>query len=74
MSRRFRLVPDRVNHGRNIGLVSGPGAVAVLACSAEAWGQRAWGLAAWLHYTLVAVAALYVVWYLNEVNLLGLQF
>ena len=57
-----------------LALVSSVGAFAVLGCSAGAWWQRAWGLAGRLHYTLVAVAALYFVWYLNEVNLLVLRF
>ena len=57
-----------------LALVSSVGAFAVLACSAGAWRQRAWGIAGRLHYTLVAVTALYFVWYLNEVNLLVLRF
>jgi CubicO group peptidase (beta-lactamase class C family) len=53
-----------------LALVSGVGAIALLACTVVAWRQRAWGIAGRLHYTLVAVAALYFTWYLNEVNLL----
>jgi hypothetical protein len=57
-----------------LALVSGMGAIGVLACSGGAWRQRAWGIVGRLHYTLVAVAALYFVWYLSEVNLLGFRF
>jgi hypothetical protein len=52
-----------------LALASSAGALAVLVWIAGAWWQRAWGLLGRLHYTLVAVAALYFVWYLNKVNL-----
>jgi hypothetical protein len=51
-------------------LVSGVGAIALLMCAVGVWRQRAWGSAARLHYTLIAVSALYFIWYLNEVNVL----
>jgi hypothetical protein len=53
-----------------LALVSAVGAVALLAFCIGAWRWRAWGLVARLHYTLVAAAALYFVWYLSQVNLL----
>ena len=53
-----------------LALVSGAGTIALLACALGAWRQRAWGIAARLHYTLVAVAALYFIWYLNVINVL----
>ena len=53
-----------------LALVSGTGTIALLVCTLRAWQQRAWGIAARLHYTVVAVAALYFIWYLNEVNVL----
>jgi len=53
-----------------LALVSGAGTIALLACALGAWRQRAWGIAARLHYTLVAVAALYFIWYLNAINVL----
>jgi len=56
-----------------LALVSGALAIALLACNAGAWRQRAWGMVGRLHYTLVAAAALYFIWYLNEVNLLGFR-
>ena len=43
--------------------VLGAGALVLLA-----WPS--WGIVARLHYTLVAVAALYFFWYLNAVNIL----
>jgi CubicO group peptidase (beta-lactamase class C family) len=53
-----------------LALASGAGAIALLACAVVAWRQQAWGIVARLHYTLVVVAALYFIWYLNEVNVL----
>jgi CubicO group peptidase (beta-lactamase class C family) len=53
-----------------LALVSSAGAVALLACVVAIWRQRAWGSAGRLHYTLIAVAALYFLWYLSEVNVL----
>jgi CubicO group peptidase (beta-lactamase class C family) len=46
------------------------GAIALLACVVRVWRQRAWGSAGRLHFTLITVAALYFLWYLNEVNVL----
>jgi hypothetical protein len=53
-----------------LALVSSAGAIALLACVVGLWRQRVWGSAGRLHYTLVAVAALYFLWYLYEVNVL----
>jgi hypothetical protein len=52
-----------------LALVSGVGAIALLTWTVMAWRKRAWGVAGRLHYTLIAVSALYFIWYLNEVNL-----
>jgi hypothetical protein len=53
-----------------LALVSSTGAIALLACVVGIWRQRVGGSAGRLHYTLVAVAALYFLWYLYEVNVL----
>jgi hypothetical protein len=53
-----------------LALVSVLGTVVLLACVIGAWRQRAWGIAGRLHYTLVAAAAFFFLWYLNQVNLL----
>lgn len=53
-----------------LALVSGVGAIALLASAVGVWRQRAWGTIARLHYTLVAISALYFIWYLTEVNIL----
>jgi CubicO group peptidase (beta-lactamase class C family) len=39
-----------------------------------AWKDRYWGIAFRVYYTLVTVAALAFVWFLNQWNLLGWQF
>jgi hypothetical protein len=57
-----------------LGLVSGAGALVVLVSMGGAWRQGAWGILGRLHYSLIAVAALYFVWYLSQVNLLGFRF
>jgi hypothetical protein len=53
-----------------LALVSSAGVIGLLACAIGVWRQRAWRVVARLHYTLVAVAALYFIWYLNTVNVL----
>jgi hypothetical protein len=52
-----------------LAVVSSGGALGLLVYTAGAWWQRVLSIGDRLHYTLVAVAALYFVWYLNEVNL-----
>ena len=51
-----------------LALVSGAGAIAMLASVVGAWRQKAWGIVARLYYTLVTTAAMYFIWYLIEVN------
>jgi hypothetical protein len=53
-----------------LALVSAAGAIAMLLCALRAWRRSAWGRAGRLHFTLVAAAALYFLWYLSEVNIL----
>jgi hypothetical protein len=53
-----------------LAVVSRAGVVALVACAVGTWRQRTWGIVARLHYTLVAISALYFVWYLNMVNVL----
>jgi CubicO group peptidase (beta-lactamase class C family) len=53
-----------------LALVSSAGVIGLLACTIGVWRKRAWGIIARLHYSLVAVAALYFIWYLNMVNVL----
>ena len=53
-----------------LALVSSAGVIGLLVCAIAVWRQRAWRVVARLHYTLVAVAALYFIWYLNMVNVL----
>jgi hypothetical protein len=46
------------------------GTIALLVCTAAVWRRRSWRVVARLHYTLVAAAAFFFLWYLNQVNLL----
>jgi hypothetical protein len=48
--------------------------VGALLYSVVAWKRSYWGIAARVHYTLVTVAALAFVWFLNYWNLLGWRF
>jgi hypothetical protein len=49
--------------------MSGAGTIGILICAVGIWRHRTWGIVRRLHYSLITVAALYFVWYLNEVNL-----
>jgi hypothetical protein len=53
-----------------LALVSVAGAIGLLACAVGTWRQRAWGIIARLHYTLVTLATLYFIWYLNAIKIL----
>jgi CubicO group peptidase (beta-lactamase class C family) len=53
-----------------LALVSGIGTIAFLACVVEAWRQRTFRVGNRLHYTVIAIAALYFIWYLGDVNVL----
>jgi len=57
-----------------LGFIVGVGIIACLFCAIILWKQPARDLMSGLHYTLVVTAALYFVWYLNEVNLLVIPF
>ena len=48
--------------------------VGALVYSVLAWKNSYWGIAARVHYTLVTVAAVAFVWFLNYWNLLGWRF
>jgi CubicO group peptidase (beta-lactamase class C family) len=49
-------------------------AVGALVYTALAWREGFWGIAGRVHYTLVTVAAVAFVWFLNYWNLLGWRF
>jgi CubicO group peptidase (beta-lactamase class C family) len=57
-----------------LGVLSAALTVGALIYGALAWKRGYWGIAARLHYTLVTVAALAFVWFLNFWNLLGWRF
>jgi hypothetical protein len=48
--------------------------VGALVHTALAWKNRCWGIAARVYYTLVTVAAVAFVWFLNYWNLLGWRY
>jgi CubicO group peptidase (beta-lactamase class C family) len=57
-----------------LSLVSGLVTVLLLALTAGAWRQQAWGIGKRVHYSLVTAAAVYFFWYLAHINLLALRF
>ncbi len=48
--------------------------IAALGFTVLAWKNRYWGVAGRVHYTLVTVAALAFIWFLDYWNLLGFRF
>jgi CubicO group peptidase (beta-lactamase class C family) len=57
-----------------VGIVAAVLTVGALVYSVVAWKNSYWGIAARVHYTLVTVAAVAFVWFLNYWNLLGWRF
>ena len=57
-----------------VGVLSAVLTVGALIYSVLAWKRSYWGIATRVHYTLVTVAALAFVWFLNYWNLLGWRF
>src|SRR5215204_1987766 len=57
-----------------VGVLSAVLTVGALLYSVVAWKNSYWGIAARVHYTLVTVAAVAFVWFLNYWNLLGWRF
>ena len=57
-----------------LGVLSAVLTVGALVYSVLAWKRGYWGIATRVHYTLVTVAALAFVWFLNYWNLLGWRF
>jgi hypothetical protein len=57
-----------------VGVLGAVLTVGALIYSVLAWKRSYWGIATRVHYTLVTVAALALVWFLNYWNLLGWRF
>jgi hypothetical protein len=57
-----------------LGVLSAVLTVGALAYTVLAWKNRYWGIAGRAHYTLVTVAAVGYVWFLNYWNLLGWRY
>jgi hypothetical protein len=57
-----------------LGVLSAMLTVGALVSTVLAWKDSYWGVAARAYYTLVTVAAVAFVWFLNEWNLLGWRF
>jgi hypothetical protein len=56
-----------------VALVAAILAIGAAAATLLVWKRQYWNLAARVHYTLVALAAVAFVWWLNDWNLLGLR-
>jgi CubicO group peptidase (beta-lactamase class C family) len=63
---------DRIVFG--LGVLSALLTLGALVYAVLAWKNRYWGIAFRLYYTLVTVAAVAFVWFLNHWNLLGWRF
>ena len=48
--------------------------IVLTAMTVWVWRKRFWGVMARVHYTLVTLAALAFVWFLNYWNLLGFRY
>lgn len=57
-----------------LGVLSAALTVGALVCAVLAWKNSYWGVAFRVYYTLVTVAAVAFVWFLNYWNLLGWRF
>jgi hypothetical protein len=57
-----------------LGVVSAVLTVGALIYGVLAWKRSYWGIGSRVHYTLVTVAAVAFVWFLNYWNLLGWRF
>ena len=72
------LVPARewlISHmSARVHLLSTAMTVGALLYTVLAWKNRSWGIAARAYYTLVTVAAVAFVWFLNQWNMLGWRF
>ena len=63
---------DRIVFG--LGVLSALLTVGALIYTALAWKDRYWGVAFRIYYTLVTIAAVAFVWFLNQWNLLGWRY
>jgi CubicO group peptidase (beta-lactamase class C family) len=61
----------RILQGLSLGMLFLAGQLVIL--SLRAWFRRYWGLVARIHYSLVAIAIIAFVWFLDAWNLLGFQ-
>ena len=57
-----------------LGVLSAVLTVGALVYGVLAWKRGYWGIATRVHYTLVTIAAVAFVWFLNYWNLLGWRF
>ncbi|HEU0291141.1 MAG TPA: serine hydrolase domain-containing protein [Anaerolineales bacterium] len=57
-----------------LGVLSAALTIGALVYAVLAWRNRYWGIAARLNYTLVTVASVAFVWFLNQWNLLGWRY
>jgi hypothetical protein len=67
-------VPLTIKIVLGLGVLSAVLTIGALVYTVLAWKNRYWGIAGRAYYTLVAVAAVAFVWFLNYWNLLGWRF
>ena len=67
-------LPQELLLALRLGIAGAIATVGVVICAALAWRTNAWGIVGRLHYTVIALAAVGVVAYLNGINMLGFRF
>ncbi|KAF5435572.1 hypothetical protein C5S35_10745 [Candidatus Methanophagaceae archaeon] len=67
-------VPPLLHFVLVLPLVAAVLTIAALGFTVLAWKNRYWGVVGRVHYTLVTVAALAFIWFLDYWNLLGFRF
>src|SRR6266536_460032 len=67
-------LPQELLLALRLGIAGAIATVGVVICAALAWRTNAWGIVGRLHYTVIALAAVGIVAYLNGINMLGFRF
>jgi len=67
-------LPQELLLALGLGVAGAVATVGVVICAVLAWRTNAWGIVGRLHYTVIALAAVGIVAYLNGINMLGFRF